>query len=390
MNYTSISDVLYADACLVFMVTGVICAAIRWFHMCRPYNENEDYFYPARKQVTFFLVAIAMQFPYFLNPSDSETWCYIRTFGVIFYPVCYAMLFSRYFHWQKLSGWNNWLFFGGPMLLLAAGMIYSMADHPNWLYRQFEWIQYVIGTLSILLTMRLLRIIRALQRSIHDYHLQNYSTEEDFPYLFAEKILWIPLIWIAFAWGIFLSGSRDFKALIDIVLAVWMVVFLSKILHPQRIQHPAGIEEKVQKIEEEEKALAQECIIAAQEEESAYKMDAGMEGFPVKTEDAEVVHAVLAVILRKYKEQHLLKSEVLAEIDKGMIAPANRFIAQVGYYNLINMFRLRHAQLYIEAHPEAKLAEVALESGFLSGSAFSKAKKSVKHIHPEYVANVIL
>lgn len=93
MNYTSISDVLYADACLVFMVTGVICAAIRWFHMCRPYNENEDYFYPARKQVTFFLVAIAMQFPYFLNPSDSETWCYIRTFGVIFYPVCYAMLF---------------------------------------------------------------------------------------------------------------------------------------------------------------------------------------------------------------------------------------------------------------------------------------------------------
>ena len=75
-------------------------------------------------------------------------------------------------------------------------------------------------------------------------------------------------------------------------------------------------------------------------------------------------------------------------MDKGKAAPASRFIASVGYYNLINMFRLEYARQYIAAHPDAKLAVVAEESGFASGSSFSKAKRSVPEIVPEYVEGV--
>lgn len=390
MNYTSISDILYADACFLFMITGVICAIIRWVHMCRPYNENGDYFYPARKQVTFFYAAIVMQFPYFLFPSDNGVWCYIRIFGIIYYPVCYAMLFLRYFHWKKLAGWKNWLFFSGPILLLFVLMLMALTTGGRWLEKQYDWIQYMMGALSIILTIRLLSVIRAMHDSIQNYHKQNYSTEEDFPYRFAEKVIWSPLIWIALVWGIFLTESRMFKAFVDVITSAWMILFLCMILHPQRVQRPAQIEEKILQIEEEEKALAKEYMAEADQKENATTETSMQEElFPaIDIENNEVIQAVLSVILRKYKEQHLLKTEVLAEIDKGMIAPASRFIAQVGYYNLINMFRLRHAQLYIEAHPEAKLAEVALESGFLSGSAFSKAQKSVEHIHIEYVKDV--
>ena len=44
----------YSLACYTYILSGVICAIVRWFHMCRPFDQRSDYFYPARRQVTFF------------------------------------------------------------------------------------------------------------------------------------------------------------------------------------------------------------------------------------------------------------------------------------------------------------------------------------------------
>lgn len=93
---------------------------------------------------------------------------------------------------------------------------------------------------------------------------------------------------------------------------------------------------------------------------------------------------------KKYREPHLQKSDILALIGSGKKSGANRFIIQVGYYNLINMFRLEHARLYGLAHPEAKQSEIAEAAGFASGSSFSKAKRSVPQVDPEIVSGVKL
>ena len=380
MNYTSIADILYADACFLFMLTGVFCAIVRWSHMCRPYNDNGEYYYPARRQLTFFYACVVMQFPYFFNPSDEGVWCYIRFFGIIYYPMCYVMLYSRYFHGRKLAGWSDKLFFAVPMLLVLL-MLLASVQGGGWLEKQFGWLRYVVGALSILLTLKLLDVLKPIRQSIRSYHMQNYSSEEDFPYRFAEKMIALPLVWIAMAWCICLSGSRDVKLVVDIVMSAGMLLVLCLVLHPQRVGQVVEAKEPV--LDDGECAAPTNCETAA--------VGAGgnlTEQCPLETANDEVVQAVLAVILRKYRKPHLRKSEVLAEIDKGMIAPASRFIAQAGYYNLINMFRLRHAQLYIEAHPATKLAEAALQSGFLSASAFSKAKKNIKQVNPEYVAGV--
>ncbi len=202
----------------------------------------------------------------------------------------------------------------------------------------------------------------------------------------------LPLVWIALVWCIFLSGSRDVKLVVDIVMSAGMLLVLCLVLHPQRVgqvveaKEQAGHgEETIYENEECSDTLNRETEMAEAGDDSNNTTQC-----PNDRANEEVVQAVLAVILRKYKEPHLLKSEVLAEIDRGMIAPSSRFIARVGYYNLINMFRLRHAQLYLEEHPGTKLSEVALQSGFLSASAFSKAKRSIKQINPEYVAGVKL
>ena len=99
---------------------------------------------------------------------------------------------------------------------------------------------------------------------------------------------------------------------------------------------------------------------------------------------------VLSIILRRYREPHLQKSEVLSEIPKGKVNAASKYITQLGYYNLVNMFRLQHAALYKEAHPAAKQEEIAEESGFSSRTAYYKARKSVAAIDDKIVKCVKL
>lgn len=76
----------YSLACYTYILSGVICAVVRWFHMCRPFDQRSDYFYPARRQVTFFYAATALQLPYMLCPGDPGSWFFARSFGILYYP----------------------------------------------------------------------------------------------------------------------------------------------------------------------------------------------------------------------------------------------------------------------------------------------------------------
>lgn len=88
---------MFAGAGLVFIVTGLICGFVRFRHMCRPFSEREEYFYPARKQVTVFYAAVAMLFPYVLAPENAGVWTYVRIWGIIYYPTGFTLLIRRYF-----------------------------------------------------------------------------------------------------------------------------------------------------------------------------------------------------------------------------------------------------------------------------------------------------
>ena len=171
-------------------------------------------------------------------------------------------------------------------------------------------------------------------------------------------------------WVIFLTGSLSVKAVSDLVLSVFMVAFLCLILHPQRMKG--------------EKSNAD--ILEDSREELEHPIDTKQ----TEAIDREAKDQVLGIIQRRFREPHLQKSEVLSEVSKGKIAAANRYITSVGYYNLINSFRLEYARRYSEANPMIKLSIVALEAGFASGSSYSKAKKSIRDIDPEIASRIQL
>lgn len=375
---------MFADACLVFIVTGIICAIVRWFHMCRPYDKEEKYFYPARRFVALaYLTMSLFEIPYFLAPSDPATIIYIGIAGILFYPICFASLFGIYFRAQQLDKIQNSIYITTTLVLIVSLIVALAAGCGDWIVTNKAWLKYAAGFTSIILTGILLKTLIWLHKRIDEYHLQNFSDDGDFPYRFAEKILWMPLAWIVVVWMIFITDNGMVKFIVDLVLSVSMLMFLLLILHPQRLLQTEAIRKEGARLDTVTNELMQEAI---DETEEKYESDVTDEF----TYDEEAKRQVLEIILRRFKEPHLQKKEVLAEVDKGKIAPASRFIASVGYYNLINMFRLEYARQYSAANPMVKQSAVAEASGFASGSSFSKAKKSVTFIDSKFVSGIHL
>lgn len=374
MRYSTFQDILCADACLVFIVTGIICAVLRWFHMCRPYNREENYFYPARKEVALtYLLLSLIQIPYFLAPSDDAVIKYIGLAGILYYPMCFSALFGIYFGEQRLDKFKNRYYITGTLLVIIAVLLIIIFGKGYWITDNWGCLKYIFSAISVLLTMHLFNKMQWLHRKIENYHFQNYSDNSDFPYRFAEKILSLPLFCILIMWIIFISGNDIVKMVADLLISILEVIFLIMILHPQRVlqietassDDPMSVTQD--SIEETDETAQDEAYIC----------------------DEEAKRQVLDIILRRFKEQHLQKKDILAEVDKGRMAPASRFIASVGYYNLINMFRLEYARQYSEANPLTKQSAVAEASGFASASSFSKAKKRVPYIDPLLVKNVL-
>lgn len=227
---------LYAYACLIFIITGVVCGIVRWNHMCRPFNENGDFHYPARRLVSFFYIVIALEFPYVLSPMTPDYWTYVKIFGIIFYPVCMTTLFSSYFFRKRLRDsilLKTYLFSAFALLLSLLAIALTMGGHV--LTDAGTPLMAAMGGFSLLFSTLSVHITNQLKRTIDKFNTDNYSNVEDFPYRFAQLVLYLPLCWIALMWAVFVSDSRWCKLAVDLITSAAMIYMLCIILHPQQL-----------------------------------------------------------------------------------------------------------------------------------------------------------
>lgn len=358
MNYNSTADIFFADTCLIYIMAGIFCALVRWFHVCGPYSEAADYYYPARKQLTFFYALCALQFPYVMNPENTAIWTYVSIFGILYYPVCFAMIYRRYFDRRKLyDNWKGLLFTVLPLLLIVVlGLLSVLCG--DWTEAHRRTLMSGAGASGLLLMSYAATVSVQLKKKIDKYHYDNFSCEQDFPYNFARKVVFFPFFWFAMAWAVFLSDCRWVKAVSDLTMTIWMVLFLIKVLHPQR---------KAPEVAESEK------------DNAAMPEDEPEKDEPItdKGEREEIHRELVEIIGRMYLNSGLLKTEVIDRVDYGKKTLAKEYIAEVGFYNFVNAFRLEHARLYREAHPQAKLDHIAEESGFRDRFALNYAKNKI-------------
>ena len=195
---------------------------------CHPYSEQGDYFYPARRQVTFFYGAVVLQFPYVLCPSDPDAWFFARSFGIIFYPICFAVLFFRYFRMNNICNIQdlnkkapyNLLFILPFLLLIVMFFFVTFRNGAVFTPYQKEW-EYGLGGISLLISYGFMRECWWLSRKLDNFNIQNYSNEDDFPYAFAKKVFRLPLIGFTIMWIVFLSYMAGTDSLPLLPIGSW-------------------------------------------------------------------------------------------------------------------------------------------------------------------------
>lgn len=65
-------------AAAMFMSTGLTISAVRWFHLCRPYDRNPRYYYPGRPFVVGIYLNTLLLLPFILNPDSPDAWYLLR------------------------------------------------------------------------------------------------------------------------------------------------------------------------------------------------------------------------------------------------------------------------------------------------------------------------
>ena len=258
-------------------------------------------------------------------------------------------LFSSYFFRKRLRDsilLKTYLFSAFALLLSLLAIALTMGGHV--LTDAGTPLIAAMGGFSLLFSTLSVHITNQLKRTIDKFNTDNYSNVEDFPYRFAQLVLYLPLCWIALMWAVFVSDSRWCKLAVDLITSAAMIYMLCIILHPQQL------------------------FTNKQEPDPA---NDGSKDTATTDSPSEI---------------DAIGNEVLSEIPKGKVNAASKYITQLGYYNLVNMFRLQHAALYKEAHPAAKQEEIAEESGFSSRTAYYKARKSVAAIDDKIVKSVKL
>ena len=433
----------YSLACYTYILSGVICAIVRWFHMCRPFDQRSDYFYPARRQVTFFYAATALQLPYMLCPGDPGSWFFARSFGILYYPVCFALLYHRFFQMRHL--WSKKLsiaYFCSPFLLLGA-LFVIVVFHQNDLLLPYKrlW-ECIMVCVSILLTYRLVKECRWVAKKVESYYTQNYSNESDFPFTFAKSMLYLPAVWLIVMWTLFLLDNQMVKAFIDLIMAAWHVLLLCRILHPSRpvsskrsIDDMKTIEnENMERILQENELL--EKVVEATDnlileepctedeagvtdeanvtDEVGVTDEAGVTDENNETDEANerqlierngentrqriekekwesVKNEVLTIVSRRYLEPSLKRIEVIRDVSAMNHTLAGTFITQVGFYRLVNAFRVRHYERLMESDSTSNLGqEIAAEMcGFKNRWGLSNARKRLKDFDYELIERYV-
>jgi len=377
------SELLYSHGTLVLVTAGVFCAIVRWMHMCHPYDRNGDYFYPARRQVSFFYLLLLLQMPYVMNPMSEANWFYSKVFSIVYFPMAYASILRRYFRNQRLnSSLIRRVHVAVPLVFLVGVLLAILLIGEEEVLSHKWTIVNAAMVMSFLFTADYIWVAGKLRKIIYSYHRDNYSTSDDFPYAFARRVIYLPVLLVPPLWIVIIANSRGAKLGCDLFIALVYVLFLCMILHPQKGIKSQKVDDAFKELEHAEQEEMREMSEEHEAQQSTEETEAA--AVDISTEErADIMDQLMQVVLNNFRNPHLKKSDILKEFEYGKKNIANQLISEIGYYAMINMFRLRYAELYQEANPDATQDMVAYKAGFTSRRTLNRTRQTITEVRPE-------
>lgn len=345
-SFCSMVAAIYINTCLVM-------AAVRWFHMCRPYDRKPQYYYPGRPYVAGAWLSTLALLPYVLDPTSADAWFLARLF---FLPVTlyhFALLLASYF--GTVMGWKKWRLAmrlaGLPVLLaLLAAVVLAIVPGDQTGTPLSIAVLYALGGLVTALCLVSMYMVYGWARR---FDLEDFSNPNDFPVTQARRWLVMVTLNLALCWTGVVLDNPVVLAAVQLALAVICVLFLISVLHPNRI-HP--FEDP-----------------AEQKEASAQVYHRTIS----KKKQAEMLAAIRTVVEERegFLDSHLTLQDVADNCGYGRTYISGLVKSELGgFATYINRLRLAYVENYLKQHPESTLGEAIEAAGFGSRSRYYDAK----------------
>jgi len=346
-------------AAAMYIMASVVIAAVRWFHMCRPYDRNPRYYYPGRKAITILYLMSLTLLPYLFFPDTNGAWLLVKAYflpvTLYFITILLFSYFGSVMHWRK---WRRPTIMLGSVALLAliGGPLMSliMGDGFNGLLVG----NVIILSLGVMMTVTCIIAVRIVRRWAEKYDVEEYSNPEDYPVNFARKMTHIAMTTIFVLWVAAIADNRTVMAFVQLLMAGASVKILLSALHPQRKGNPELDQENG--------------------EDNAEKPATKVYSYNLSPTKAKTI---AAAIRREMEQEQAFLDAHLTLQDVSLRCGFNRtYVAGIfktefgGFFNYVNSLRLQYADEYRTAHPNASITEVAEASGFGSRQSYYSVK----------------
>ncbi len=360
----TINEHWYSLALFAYVLSELFFAAVRWFHMCPPYSQAPNYYYPERKDSTWMHLSAVILLPQAIDPNMANSWTYVKAYLLIF-PTFYCGYLTYKFI-GTIKHWNNWkahtfilaVPFSLTILALFLANIKPACNISPSIEKALLILVYVEGVISVLYCLRAIFRIRRWLLKINE----DYSNDDDFPVNYAKRVQIIPFLQVITIWPAVLIGGDIVMSLLLLELSVVNVISLLLVLSPQRrraLEETWKREESTDELEEAD----------------------GIAPLPQEQEQ-DITNVILATIKKivedeqGYLNPHLSLQDVADQCPYGRTYVSRVFKNELGgFFNYVNMLRLNHADAYKEKHPMATIDEIATASGFTSRQSLYRVRQ---------------
>ena len=141
-------DLFFMAACFTLVLTYLFCGAIRWCNLWRPFNEDTDQLFPARRIVTINYLAAGLLIPCLFHPYSPDAWLCARSFFLLHIPTFSILTFQSFFFGHYKKNKRQILLIGAipiGLLLLLSGFACAGGNH---LAGQQKMILSLVGIIS--------------------------------------------------------------------------------------------------------------------------------------------------------------------------------------------------------------------------------------------------
>ena len=350
-------------AAAAYVVTSLVIASVRWFHMCRPYDRNPGYYYPGRRAVTLIYLSALVLIPYVIYPDNLSAWLLIKAYFLPFALYIPTVLLLSYFGGVKQ--WKRWR---GPIMSLGIIICLSLLAAVAWTIsgadkRTSDIIGYIILGTGVIMTLVCEWAVGVVIKWASEADNDDYSNPEDFPVNFARRSVTLLHITMVLLWITAIADSKAVMAALNIYMSFVAVVLLISALHPHRHGNP--LEE--QDNQDSGPGKANKKSTTTESKTSYYSRNIADDKVQ------EIIDAIREVVERReaFLEPHLTMQDVANRTGYNRTYVAAVFKNHLGgFFTYVNTLRLDYADQYRKKNPKASVVEISNESGFNSRTTY--------------------